>query len=58
MTQREFERLVEEAKIKAQERLQEGFSEWLGKRVFRGEEVINGEEESEANQAQDIQLQS
>ena len=52
MTQREFEKLVEEARIKAQQQLQEGYAEWLGNRAFRGEELANGTQESEANQAQ------
>ncbi len=58
MNQREFERAVEEAKVKAMEKLQEGTLEWLGNRVNRGEEILNGENESEANQEEITEVPS
>ena len=56
MNQREFEKLVEETRIKALQQIEEGFMEWLGDRAFRGEEIQNGEEQSEANQAQGTEV--
>ena len=58
MNQREFERAVEEAKVKSMEKLQEGLMEWLGNRVNRGEEILNGENESEANQEEITEVPS
>jgi len=50
MNQREFEKAVEEAKIKADLLIQEAISAFLGKRAMRKEEIgeFNGSQESQS----------